>query len=128
MSGDIGHTDLRARVRCHVPENCADSIMLGPAVDGAPGDDWVLQLTSQHMPGKGGIDSNRVNIRLSPAAITELDSELKTVDPGVRQTASQLCEFCGTRVDLDRAVPDDDDDPIHRHCYVDKYDSAEWLE
>nr|WP_248299517.1 hypothetical protein [Halorhabdus amylolytica] len=60
-----------------VDDDLAETIALGPATDGEPGDDWVLTLsatTSEEDPAP----AERVAVRLTPWALHELHIEAKT--------------------------------------------------
>ena len=119
---------LRDAAWYYVGDDRAESISLGPATDGTPGDDWVLTLAAASHdtePPAG----EPVAIRLSPWALDELHVEARSVSVDARQAGHTAeCDFCGESVELRRAIPNDRDEPTHRHCYLEAYGGPNWLE
>jgi len=54
-----------------VDDDLAETIALGPATDGEPGDDWVLTLSAA-TPGEDPAPAERVAVCLTPWALHEL--------------------------------------------------------
>lgn len=109
----------------YVNDDLASTVMLGPATDAEPGDDWVLSFTAE---GRTDDDRERVLVRLPPRALDELHVEARGVSPDARQAGHTAeCDLCGDSVELRRAVPNPRGKPVHRTCYADAYTGAEWV-
>ena len=109
----------------YVNDNLAGTVILGPATDAEPGDDWILSFTSE---GRTEEDRERVCVRLTPRALHELYIEAKDLSPDARQAGHTAeCDLCGESVPLEKAVPNPRGEPVHRRCYVDAYGGPEWL-
>jgi len=109
----------------YVPSELAQTISLGPAGDGEPGQDWVLTYTPEM---RDESDREKVLVRLSPRALQEIYVETRGLTPDDRQAGhSAECDLCGDSVALDEAVPNPRGEPVHRYCYVDAYGGPEWL-
>jgi hypothetical protein len=112
----------------YVDDDRARSVSTGPAIDGEPGDDWILSFTAatrdDDPPG-----GERIAIRLSPGALHELWIETKDLSADARQAGvSAPCDLCGESVDLDQAIPNGRGEPCHRHCWADAYGAPDWFE
>lgn len=108
----------------YVSDELASTIILGPATDAEPGDDWVLSFT-----GEGRIDEDRerVCVRLTPRALEELYIETKDLSPDARQAGHTAeCGLCGEQVPLDQAWPDNRDEPCHPRCYAEAFGRPPW--
>ena len=109
----------------YVNDNLAGTVILGPATDAEPGDDWILSFTAE---GRTEEDRERVCVRLTPRALHELYIEAKDLSPDARQAGHTAeCDLCGESVPLEKAVPNPRGEPVHKHCYVDAYGGPEWL-
>ncbi len=109
----------------YVPDELAQTVSLGPATDGEPGDDWVLTYTPER---RDEGDREKVLVRLSPRALHELYIETKNLSPDARQAGHTAeCDFCGKQVPMEKAVPNKREEPVHKRCYVDAYGGPEWL-
>ena len=112
----------------YVDDDLASTVVLGPATDAEPGDDWILSFTST-ADGDGNPELSRVCIRLTPRALHELYIESKDLGVDARQAGHRAeCGLCGDMVDLEKAVPDKREEPVHRRCYVDAYGGPVWME
>ena len=110
----------------YVSDDLASTVMLGPATDAEPGDDWILSFSAE---GATEEDRERVCVRLTPRALHELYIEAKDLSPDARQAGHTAeCDLCGESVPLEKAVPNPRGEPVHRRCYVDAYGGPEWLE
>ena len=110
----------------YVSDDLASTVMLGPATDAEPGDDWILSFSAE---GRTEEDRERVCVRLTPRALHELYIEAKDLSPDARQAGHTAeCDLCGESVPLEKAVPNPRGEPVHRRCYVDAYGGPEWLE
>jgi hypothetical protein len=110
----------------YVGDDLASTVMLGPATDAEPGDDWILSFTAE---GATDADRERVLVRLSPRALEELHVEARGISPDARQAGHTAeCDLCGESVEFRRAVPNDRGKPVHRGCYVDAYGGPPWLD
>lgn len=108
----------------YVPDELAQTISLGPLGD--PGDDWVLTYTPER---RNDEDREKVLVRLTPTALQELYIETKNLSQDARQAGhSAECDLCGDMVDLEKAVPNKREEPVHRRCYADAYGGPNWLE
>lgn len=109
----------------YVPDELARSISLGPGEDGQKGQDWVLTFTPEREnPEK----RETVLVRLTPRALHELYIETKDLSPDTRQAGHTAeCDFCGEQVDLEKALPNKREEPVHRRCYKDAYGGPSWL-
>lgn len=117
---------FRANTWHYIPPELARSISLGPATDGEPGDDWVLTYTPERREPE---DREKVLVRLTPRALQELYIETKDLSPDARQAGHTAeCDLCGDSVELDKAIPNKREEPVHRRCYVDAYGGPVWLE
>jgi hypothetical protein len=109
----------------YVSDDLASTVMLGPATDAEPGDDWILSFSAE---GRTEEDRERVCVRLTPRALHELYIEAKDLSPDARQAGHTAeCDLCGESVPLEKAVPNPRGEPVHRRCYVDAYGGPEWL-
>jgi len=109
----------------YVSDDLASTVMLGPATDAEPGDDWILSFSAE---GRTDEDRERVCVRLTPRALHELYVEAKDLSPDARQAGHTAeCDLCGESVPLEKAVPNPRGEPVHRYCYVDAYGGPEWL-
>ena len=110
----------------YVHDELAKSISLGPLSDAEPGDDWVLSFT----PERRDEDQRKMMfVRLTPRALHELYIETKDLSVDARQYGHRAeCDLCGEMVDLEKAIPNKREEPVHRHCYVDAYGGPVWLE
>lgn len=122
-----GHYGRFRNARWHyVSDDLASTIMLGPATDAEPGDDWILSFSRE---GRTDADRERVGVRLTPRALHELYIEAKDLSPDARQAGHTAeCDLCGESVPLEKAIPNKREEPVHRRCYVDAYGGPEWLE
>jgi len=110
----------------YVPDELAQTISLGPATDGEPGDDWVLMFTPDR---SNRDDREKVLVRLTPRALEELYVETKDLRPTARQAGHTAdCDLCGDSVELEKAIPNPRGEPCHRHCYAEAYGGPSWLE
>lgn len=110
----------------YIPDDLAASISLGPGGDGEPGQDWVLSYTPERANTD---DREKVFVRLTPRALHELYIETKGLTPDDRMAGHTAeCDFCGEQVDLEKAIPNKREDPVHRRCYKDAYGGPVWLE
>lgn len=108
----------------YVPDDLAQTISLGPLGD--PGDDWVLTYTPER---ENDEDRETVLVRLTPRALHELYIETKGLSVDARQAGHRAeCDLCGEMVDLEKAIPNKREEPVHRRCYVDAYGGPNWLE
>jgi hypothetical protein len=109
----------------YVNDELARTISLGPGGDGEEGQDWVLSYTPERRREE---DREKVFVRLTPRALQELYIETKDLSQDARQAGhSAECDLCGECVDLERAVPNKREEPVHKRCYVDAYGGPEWL-
>jgi hypothetical protein len=109
----------------YIPDRLAQTVSLGPATDGEPGDDWVLTYTPERQDPE---DREKVLVRLTPRALEELYIETKDLSPDARQAGHTAeCDLCGESVPLERAVPNKREEPVHKRCYVDAYGGPVWL-
>lgn len=110
----------------YVPDELAQTIALGPAGDGEPGQDWVLSYTPERRDPE---DREKVFLRLTPRALEELYVETKDLSPDARQAGyTAECDLCGESVPPEKAVPNKREEPVHRRCYVDAYGGPVWME
>jgi len=110
----------------YIPDNLAQTISLGPAGDGEPGQDWVLTYTPERSDQD---DRETVLVRLTPRALDELFIETKGLSVEARQSGHRAeCDLCGEMVELERAIPNKREEPVHRRCYKDAYGGPNWLE
>lgn len=108
-----------------VPDDLAQTISLGPGGDGEPGQDWVLTYTPER---RDDADREKVLVRLTPRALHELYIETKELSPDTRQAGHTAeCDLCGDQVDLEKAVPNKREEPVHKRCYVDAYGGPVWM-
>lgn len=115
---------FRSNTWHYVPDDLARSISIGPLGD--PGDDWVISYTPEREDPE---DREKVMVRLTPRALHELYIETKDLSPDARQAGHTAeCDLCGERVDLEKAIPNKRERPVHRHCYIDAYGGPSWLE
>lgn len=132
MSNDVDPENPRPeghypRFRDHtwhyVPDELAQTISLGPGGDGEPGQDWVLT----YMPDRENEeDREMVLVRLTPKALQELYIETKNLSVEARQSGHRAeCDLCGEMVELEKAIPNKREEPVHRRCYVDAYGGPE---
>jgi len=121
-----GHYPRFANSEWHyIPDELAQTISLGPAGDGEPGQDWVLTYTPEEREES---DREKVLVRLTPRALHELYIETKGLDVETRQMGHRAeCDLCGEMVDLERATPDGQGEPCHRRCWADAYGAPEWF-
>lgn len=90
----------------YVPDELAQTISLGPAGDGGPGQDWVLSYTPER---RNEEDREKVFVRLTLRALHELYIETKDLSPDARQVGHTAeCALCGEQVALEDAWPDDE--------------------
>lgn len=117
---------FRSNVWHYVPDGLARTISLGPGGDGESGQDWVLSYT----PERANVDDReKVFVRLTPRALHELYIETKDLSVEARQAGHRAeCDFCGDMVDLEKAIPNKREEPVHRRCYVDAYGGPVWIE
>lgn len=116
---------FRNNIWHYVPDELAQTISLGPAGDGEPGQDWVLSYTPER---RDEADREKVLVRLTPRALHELYIETKDLSPDARQAGHTAeCDLCGDSVDLEKAVPNPRGEPVHRRCYVDAYSGPAWM-
>jgi phosphatidylserine/phosphatidylglycerophosphate/cardiolipin synthase-like enzyme len=109
----------------YVSDELAQTISLGPAGDGEEGQDWVLTYTPER---RNQDNREKVLVRLTPRALHELYIETKNLSTDQRMAGhSAECDLCGEQVDLDEAIPNKREEPVHRRCYVDAYGGPEWL-
>lgn len=102
--GDVDPNDPRPRGHYgrfrdapwyYVNDALAETILLGPATDAEPGDDWILSFTRE---GETEDDRERVCVRLTPRALQELYIESKDLSPGARQAGHTAeCDYVGSR-------------------------------
>jgi len=110
----------------YVPDDLARTISLGPGGDGEDGQDWVLSYTPERRDKE---DREKVFVRLTPRALHELYVETKDLSRDARQAGHGAeCDLCGESVDLERAVPNKREEPVHKRCYVDAYGGPAWME
>jgi hypothetical protein len=109
----------------YVPDELAQTISLGPAGDGEPGQDWVLTYTPER---RDDADREKVLVRLTPRALHELYIETKGLDVETRQMGHRAeCDLCGDTVDFDRAIPNQRGKPCHRECWAEYTGAPEWF-
>jgi len=117
---------FRSNTWHYVPDPLARAISLGPGGDGEAGQDWVLSYTPERRHEE---DREKVFVRLTPRALQELYIETKDLSREARQAGHGAeCDLCGESVDLERAVPNKREDPVHKRCYVDAYGGPAWME
>ena len=110
----------------YVPDELARTISLGPGGDGEEGQDWVLTYTPER---RDEADREKILVRLTPRALHELYVEVEGLSTNQRMAGhSAECDLCGEQVDLDEAIPNKREEPVHRRCYVDAYGGPNWLE
>lgn len=110
----------------YVPDELAQTIALGPGGDGEEGQDWVLSYTPERENAEA---REKVFVRLTPRALHELYIETKDLSVDVRMHGHRAeCDLCGEMVDLEKAIPNKREEPVHRRCYVDAYGGPAWLE
>ena len=110
----------------YVPDHLAQTISLGPAGDGEPGQDWVLTYTPER---RNEADREKVLVRLTPPALEELYVETKDLSPDARQAGHTAeCELCGEQVPLEDAWPDGEGRPTHPDCWSEAYQTPLWWE
>lgn len=103
----------------------AQTISLGPAGDGEPGQDWVLTYTPER---RDDADRKKVLVRLTPRALHELYIETKGLDVETRQMGHRAeCDLCGDMVDFERAIPNGQGEPCHRRCWAEAYGAPDWF-
>ena len=116
---------FRSNTWHYVPDDLAQTIALGPGGDGEPGQDWVLSYTPER---ENPEDREKVFVRLTPKALHELYIETKDLSNDDRMHGhSAECDLCGESVDLERAIPNKREQPVHRRCYIDAYGGPNWL-
>lgn len=116
---------FRSNTWHYVPDRLAQTISLGPGGDGEVGQDWVLSYTPEKRDKPA---REKVFVRLTPRALEELYIESKDLSPGARQAGHTTeCDLCGELVELDKAVPNKREVPVHRRCYVDAYGGPPWM-
>jgi len=116
---------FRSNTWHYVPDELARTISLGPGGDGEEGQDWVLSYTPERRREE---DREKVFVRLTPRALQELYVETKDLSQDARQAGhSAECDLCGESVDLEKAVPNKREEPVHKRCYVDAYGGPVWL-
>jgi hypothetical protein len=122
--GSYGHPDAEWY---YVPEDLAETVILGPADTALEGeDDWVLSFSAA-VPDEHPDEAERVEVRLDPRALHELYIEAKGLSADQRQAGhSGECALCGDQVDLDEAWPDGEGRPTHRDCWADAYQEPLW--
>lgn len=109
----------------YVPDELAETIILGPVGNGDPGDDWILLFTPEE---RNEDDREVVFVRLEPQALDELYAQTKNLSVAQRQAGHRAeCELCGEMVDFDRAIPDGQGGPCHRRCWADAYGAPDWF-
>ena len=110
----------------YVPDELAQTISLGPAGDGEPGQDWVLTYTPER---RNPDDREKVLVRLTPRALHELWVEVKDLDVEDRQMGHRAeCDLCGEMVDLDRAIPNARGEPCHKRCWSEYTGAPQWFQ
>jgi hypothetical protein len=110
----------------YVSDELAQTISLGPGGDGEEGQDWVLTYTPER---RDEADREKILVRLTPRALHELYVEVEGLSTDQRMAGhSAECDLCGEQVDLDEAIPNKREEPVHRRCYVDAYGGPNWLE
>ncbi|WP_250864840.1 hypothetical protein [Halorientalis regularis] len=110
----------------YVPDELAQTISLGPAGDGEPGQDWVLTYTPER---RDEDDREKVLIRLTPRALQELYIETKDLSPDARQAGHTAeCGLCGDQVPLEDAWPDNRQEPCHPECYAEAFGAPPWAD
>lgn len=108
----------------YVSDDLAETILLGPATDAEPGDDWILSFTGE---GETDADRERVCVRLTPRALHELYIESKDLTPDARQAGHTAeCGLCGEQVTLEKAWPDNRKRPCHPDCWADAFGTPNW--
>lgn len=64
-----------------------------------------------------------------PRALHELYIEVKDCSSDARQAGHTAeCDLCGKVVDLEKAVSNDREKPVHRRCCHETYGGPVWLE
>jgi hypothetical protein len=110
----------------YVSDDLAETVLLGPATDAEPGDDWILSFTGE---GATDEDRERVCVRLTPRALQRLYVETKDLHPDARQAGHTAeCTLCGERVVLENAWPDGEGLPTHPDCWSEAYQTPAWRE
>lgn len=110
----------------YVPDELAQTISLGPAGDGEPGQDWVFTYTPEKRDEN---DREKVLVRLTPRALQELYIETKDLHPDARQAGHTAeCVLCGEQVPLEDAWPDGEGRPTHPDCWSEAYQTPLWRE
>ena len=108
----------------YIPDELAQTISLGPAGDGEPGQDWVLTYTPER---RDEDDRETVLVRLTPRALHELYIETKGLSPDARQAGHTAeCGLCGKQVDLEKAWPDNRGRPTHPSCWTEAFGPVPW--
>lgn len=111
----------------YVDDDLAETVMLGPATDAEPGDDWILTLSAATAPDDPS-PAKRVAVRLTPWALHELFIEAKDLSPDARQAGhSAECGLCGDQVPLEQAWPDNRKKPTHPDCWADAFGAPPWF-
>ena len=114
---------FKANTWHYVPDELSQTISLGPLGD--PGDDWVLTYTPER---ENENDREKVLVRLTPKALQELYIETKDLSVEARQAGHRAeCDLCGEMVELEKAIPNKREEPVHRHCYKEAYGSPVWM-
>lgn len=117
---------FKANTWHYIPDELAQTISLGPAGDGERGQDWVLTYTPER---ENKDDREKVLVRLTPRALQELYIETKDLSVEARQSGHRAeCDLCGDMVELEKAIPDKREQPVHRRCYKEAYGGPNWLE
>jgi len=117
---------FRSNTWHYVPDELAQTISLGPAGDGDPGQDWVLSYTPER---RNPEDREKIFVRLPPRALEELYIETKDLSPDARQAGHTAeCGLCGDQVPLDQAWPDNRKEPCHPECYAEAFGRPPWFD
>jgi len=110
----------------YVSDELASTVILGPATDAEPGDDWILSLSAE---GRTKEDRERVCVRLTPRALHELYIEAKDLSPDARQAGHTAeCGLCGEQVPLEDAWPDNRKEPCHPDCWAEAFGAPPWFD
>lgn len=109
----------------YISKDDPDGFVFGPVPSREPGDDWTLTFRSEFQKHS---DVPIVNLQMPPEVVKQLYAEVKTVPTELPQRADQTeCDYCGALVAHERAVPNEQDSPVHRQCYVEYNGAVEWL-
>lgn len=109
----------------YIPDELAQTISLGPAGDGEPGQDWVLSYTPE---ARDENDRKTILVRLTPRSLHELYVETKGLDAETRQMGHRAeCDLCGEMVDLDRAIPNSRGEACHKRCWAEYTGAPDWF-